>query len=212
MAPCRLGYLGATREERGADLIPALVRETRRTFGDRVAWTVQLDPDGLARLVDRPVGDDLALMRDDPAVELIEGKVSTEDYFAMLDRMDIVVLPYRQRYEVSGSGVFVEALSLGKVLVLPERGWMADFARRYGNQPATFDEAAPASVLAAVADAIARYPDLHAPALRAADAWNTAQGSAAEIGAWLRRRIAAKAVRLGEAPGRAAQVCWRARL
>lgn len=188
--PLRLGYLGATREERGADLIPALVHETRKAFGDRIGWTVQLDPGGLARLAERPVDEAIAMLRDDPGVELIDGKVSTENYFAMLDRMDIVVLPYRQRYEVSGSGVFVEALSLGKVLVVPRRGWMADFARRYGNEPATFDDASPDSVLAAVREAIDRHADLSQRALAAADSWNAAQGSAAEIGRWLQDRVA----------------------
>jgi hypothetical protein len=105
--------------------------------------------------------------------------------------MDIVVLPYRERYEVSGSGVFIEALSLGKVLVLPERGWMADFARQHGSAPVTFGEATPALVLAAVEDAVDRYPDLSDRARGAAEAWNDTQGSAAEIADWLRQRITA---------------------
>ena len=194
-SPLRLGYLGGTRLERGADLIPALIRRTRRVFGDRIAWTAQFDPDGLDPLSQDGLGADLGFMRDDPAVELTDGKVSTEAYFAMLDRMDIVVLPYRERYEVSGSGVFVEALTLGKVLVLPERGWMADFARRYGSEPVTFGAATPDAVLAAVQEAVDRYPELGGGAFRAAETWNAEEGSAAQIEAWLGNRIAAAAGR-----------------
>ncbi|MCB1489846.1 MAG: hypothetical protein KDJ88_20605, partial [Bauldia sp.] len=136
--PLQIGYLGGTRLERGADLVPGVIRATRRALGDRVAWTAQLDPAKLSRLVGGAIDEEVAAIRDDPAVELVEGMVPTEDYFAMLDRLDIVVLPYRERYEVSGSGVFVEATTLGKVLVVPERGWMAEFARKYGGEPVTF--------------------------------------------------------------------------
>ena len=187
----RIGYLGGTRLERGVDLIPGLVRATRNSLGDRIAWTAQFDPESLSRQTGGALDGDIAAMRDDPAVELVEGMVSTGDYFAMLDRMDIVVLPYRERYEVSGSGVFVEALTLGKVLVVPERGWMAGFARRYGSEPVTFADTTLEAVLAALERAVSGYPDLGATAFAAAETWNADQGSTARIAAWLRDRMAA---------------------
>jgi len=187
----RIGYLGGTRLERGADLVPGIVRATRHALGDRITWTAQFDPAGLSRLVDGSIDDDVTAVRGDPAVELVEGMLPTEDYYAMLDRLDIVVLPYRERYEVSGSGVFVEALTLGKVLVTPERGWMADFARKYGSEPVTFGELTGESILAALEDAVDRYPELSARALAAAETWNAEQGSTARITAWLRERMAA---------------------
>ncbi len=185
-----LGYVGATRLERGADLLPGLVRDTMGSPGEKVRWTVQLDVEDLRRIAGPRVDADVAFMESHVAVALVEGKVSIDDYYAMLDRMDIVVLPYRRRYEVSGSGVFVEALTLGKVQVLPERGWMTELARKYGCDPVTFREATPVRISAAIESAVERYPELKAKALRAADIWNTEESSAAQLEAWLGKRVA----------------------
>lgn len=184
----RLGFLGGTRLERGADLIPPMIRATREKFGGAVGWVVQLDVDALKRHTKGSVDADLAAIAADEGVELIDGRVSVEDYFGMLDRTDIVVLPYRPRYEVTGSGVFIEALTLGKVQVLPERGWMAQYARRLGCDPVTFRHADFESVLAAVNETIERYPELRRKALKAAETWNSEKGSTAQLEAWLRAR------------------------
>jgi hypothetical protein len=71
---------------------------------------------------------------------------------------------------------------------------MAGFARRYGSEPVTFDDATGESVLAALERAVSRYPELGATALAAAEAWNTEQGSTARIAAWLRERMASDGV------------------
>ncbi len=186
----QLGYLGGTRLERGADLIPALMRATRAQHDDSIGWVVQLNTKFLKRHPGIDVAGDLSAIEADPHVALVKGRVSEGDYFGLLDRMDIVVLPYRHRYESTGSGVFVEALTLGKVQVLPERGWMAEYARRLGCDPVTFSEAKLDSVLAAVNQAIERYPELRANALQAAERWNAEEGSTAQLEAWLREHLA----------------------
>ncbi|MCP4380199.1 MAG: hypothetical protein GY798_02030 [Hyphomicrobiales bacterium] len=184
-----LGYLGGTRHERGADILPHLIRSTREVLGDAIDWSVQLDLGRLKRFAGPVVEEHLPAVESDPGVELVDGRVSGEDYFALLDRMDIVVLPYRHRYEVTGSGVFIEGLSLGKVQVLPEKGWMTEYARRLGCDPVTFPVATFENVLAAAKEAVERYPELRTKALKAAEIWNSEEGSAVQVETWLRERL-----------------------
>ena len=54
----------------------------------------------------------------------------------------------------------------------------------------TFADLTAESVLAAIETAVARYPELSATALAAAETWNAEQGSTARITAWLQARMA----------------------
>jgi len=183
-----LGFIGGTRQERGADLIPGIIPAVRQAVGNKVRWIVQLNLKSLRGMSADDMGTQIDNMAIDPDVELVEGGVSVEDYFALLSRLDIVVLPYRDRYMATGSGVFAEALTLGKVQVLPARGWMAEFLRNCGGEPVTFEEATVAGVSAAIEEAVGRYGELKPKAAAAAAAWNK-EGSTARLEAWLRAQV-----------------------
>ncbi|EJN16178.1 hypothetical protein PMI42_00276 [Bradyrhizobium sp. YR681] len=71
---------------------------------------------------------------DDPLVELLPLQMSTTEYFRTLARSTLVVLAYEARpYRFLTSGVFTEAASLGKPVIVPDGTWMADkIAEGYG--------------------------------------------------------------------------------
>ena len=184
-----LGFVGGTRIERGAHLLPGLVRATTADLGSKISWSIQLDLAKLRRMTKNTIEDDIDFLEHCPDVFLANGKLPVEKYFALLSQIDIVILPYQPRYENSGSGVFFEALTLGKVQILPERGWMASYARKYGGDPVVFHEATPIQILAAIREAVTRYPDLRKKALRAANIWNTEESSAVRLETWLHKHI-----------------------
>ncbi|MGT2438575.1 hypothetical protein ACU4GH_25500 [Bradyrhizobium betae] len=92
-----------------------------------------------ARFLIKPAGDiaqgiatlDLG---SDPLVELLPLQMSMTEYFGHLARSTLVVLAYEaQPYRFLTSGVFTEAASLGKPVIVPEGTWMADkIAEGYG--------------------------------------------------------------------------------
>jgi glycosyltransferase involved in cell wall biosynthesis len=79
-----------------------------------------------------------------PFVELLPLQMSTTEYFGNLARSTLVVLAYEaQPYRFLTSGVFTEAASLGKPVIVPDSTWMADkIAEGYGVGLSFADHAA----------------------------------------------------------------------
>src|SRR5262249_41902175 len=95
-----------------------------------------------------------ALQRHAPdRVTLIVGAVESDAYSRLLHRADIVLLPYvREFYGWASSGIFCEAMSLGKVTVVTEGTWPAQQLEKFaggGVKVASVDAGS-------VADAIGR--------------------------------------------------------
>jgi hypothetical protein len=91
------------------------------------------------RFLLKPAGDiakAIAALRleERPFVELLPRDMNTTDYFKNLARSTLVLLAYEaQPYRVLTSGVFTEAASLGKPVIVPAGTWMAEkMAEGYG--------------------------------------------------------------------------------
>ncbi|MCB1488146.1 MAG: hypothetical protein KDJ88_11890 [Bauldia sp.] len=182
-----VGYVGATRLERGSELIPDLVDALR---DHDIDWLVQLDTERLAKIaVQENTRSLIEQMKDNPRVEIAPAGLAPADYYSVLDRIDILVLPYRERYQRTGSGVFVEALTLGKVQVLPDEGWMVDMLNELGGKPVTFGQPTVGEVRPAIEFAIRDFASLKAAAETAARTWNERKSGSASIEEWLRRRV-----------------------
>lgn len=183
-----IGFLGGTRAERGVDLLPSVVAQVDKVLPVRTHWVLQLNLQQLRKI---GVSDqDIASLANHENCELVEAGLSVEDYYALMGRIDVLILPYRERYETTGSGVFIEALSLGKVLVIPQRGWMAECALMCGSQPITFDTADTMSVSKAIERSVENFNSLRIKAIKAAQVWNTHQAAGSQIQSWLGERLA----------------------
>jgi glycosyltransferase involved in cell wall biosynthesis len=68
-----------------------------------------------------------------PGCRLLFSALATVAYYDLLSQADIVLLPYwRSIYASRTSGVFMDALSAGKPVVVTENTWMADQLARHG--------------------------------------------------------------------------------
>ncbi|MEQ8651434.1 MAG: hypothetical protein RIC87_03115 [Kiloniellales bacterium] len=115
------GTLGASTPNRGSDLFPSLVHHF--AADDRVNWVLQLD----RRYVESLGSDQVQFLEQsvrNGTCEWHEERLSVTDYYDALKRMDVIILPYRNRYSVSGSGVFYEAIQLGRFLIVPKQTFM----------------------------------------------------------------------------------------
>ncbi len=81
------------------------------------------------------------LMRTTDIIELVPESLPTTEYLSLLRATDVFVLPYRSiHYAASTSGVFAEALSLGKIPVVPEGTWMSQELARLDIEGLTFKQ------------------------------------------------------------------------
>ncbi len=120
------GTLGASTPNRGSDLFPELVGR----FAERpeVNWVLQLSRGFVNGLgADHVNHLEHAVARGSCVWH--DNRLSVADYYAAMRRIDVMILAYRDRYAVSGSGVFYEAIQLERFLVVPKQTFMEGVVR-----------------------------------------------------------------------------------
>lgn len=138
-----VAYLGAAREEKGFLLLPEIVAALSETHGKsgRIRFVIQCSPqiigykpsivDAITKLKKFPK----------PYVELREKAQTTEEYYAMLHEADVVMTCYDAgKYKYRGSGIAVEAVSMGKILLATANTFPAYLADNGCAIGATIDE------------------------------------------------------------------------
>lgn len=69
-----------------------------------------------------------------PNIELLKNELSEDDYFSLLEQADIVLLPYNSKfYHVQTSGIFTEALSAGKIVIVSDNTWMSLQLKKFNS-------------------------------------------------------------------------------
>jgi len=121
-----VAYVGDARDEKGYPLLPsAVARLWRNLISRKVKFVIQSNfntPDG-----DRATAAARQQLQVLPPVglKLIFESQEGEDYFETIANADIVLVPYDPvTYEARSSGILVEALTAGKVVVTPRGSWM----------------------------------------------------------------------------------------
>ncbi len=156
------GTLGASTVNRGSDLFPQLVGLFSEV--EEVNWVLQL-----TRYFVEGLGPDhvnhLEYAVEQGACVWLDDRLSVEAYFAAMRSIDVMVLPYRERYAVSGSGVFYEAMQLERFLVVPKQTFMEGVVREM-HYPARLIGNVDLKSLAASLHAIVEERDKHQRRLR----------------------------------------------
>ena len=68
-----------------------------------------------------------------PSLHIIQKPLDEDRYYQLMGEADLVVLPYfEEDYHAMVSGPFVEALALGKPVVVTENTWMSAQLARFG--------------------------------------------------------------------------------
>jgi glycosyltransferase involved in cell wall biosynthesis len=129
--PVTIAYLGEARDEKGFHWLPPLVEALADDdlLPGKARFLIQSNVsqprhnprscEALRRLKRRP--------RD--GVELVspDGALSPEDYYSLVSRADLVLLPYAPGiYRSRTSGALGEALAAGAAVVVPSGTWLAD--------------------------------------------------------------------------------------
>jgi hypothetical protein len=164
----RISFLGTAFRDRGFHLLPHLVNHLLPAIAAKKACLeiqAQMPP-----WRDPLLDNAHALLRQSP-VTLQEHSLPRDDYLKMLARSDIAVIPSsRAQYHAQTSGVFAEAVSFGKIPVIPDGTWMSLMAETY-QIGVTFEAGNIGSLCRAVDQALEQRETLAVRSRAAAPEW-----------------------------------------
>jgi glycosyltransferase involved in cell wall biosynthesis len=103
--------------------------------------------------------------------------MSQDDYQTAMKRANLVLLPYLPAgYVLQTSGIFSEAMAMGKVSIIPDGTWMADMARIHGGGAVMFQEFEASAIAGAVCMALQRLPELAREMGNISSRWRESMG------------------------------------
>lgn len=131
--PITIGYLGDARPEKGfqylnemlAKLDDAELETPVRLLSQAYVPKRSADVNMLKSI-------ELLRLRTPHKVELAEGSLSSNEYRDLIERMDVILVPYdRENYAARSSGVFMEALCARRPPIVTAGTWMARILDEY---------------------------------------------------------------------------------
>jgi len=109
--------------------------------------------------------------RKTPAIDVMKGPLSAEQYYLEMERADVILIPNRgEFYEHALSGVFTESLARGKPVIVSEDTYMAKELKQHGGGM-TFLSGSATALAGAIRAATAGIAELREKALTARIAW-----------------------------------------
>lgn len=168
-APLRIGYSGEARMHKGFNLLPFLVRSIEREPASRpVEFHLHaycLNPRAeFFRIA-------MAQLEQCGNVVLYKDIMDPEGYRKFIGTIDIFLIPYAlSNYYRQTSGIYTEAIALGRPAVVSRGTWMASHLKRQGGgrECITDDHM---SLLSAVREVVDNYDELRAEALNIQKSW-----------------------------------------
>ena len=110
-------------------------------------------------------------LKQQAGVALYDSELTSSQYYDLLERADIVLLPYTlENYHSQTSGIFAEALAAGKPVVVPRGTWMARELKESGAG-VTFLPGDRRSLYEACMEAVADWQPLTSKAREASLRW-----------------------------------------
>jgi len=156
-----IGFVGSCRANRGFLLVRSAIEQVLRNAPRPCHFLVQAggNPGIPNDIFMAEVQGMWAMPRE--KVSVVIEIASTADYYALIHDCDIVLLCYDpDYYRYEPSGVFAEAATAGKVMVITEGVSMAREARHFRTGYTTVADFSAPSLAAAITRALADYPAL----------------------------------------------------
>jgi glycosyltransferase involved in cell wall biosynthesis len=166
-----VAFLGEQRPNKGLHMLPGIVERLLASRGVRVlvqnAFTGPVsEMQQLQQMAQREAG-----------LEVIVQALSAPQWSKLLDRCDLIVLPYDQTdYSNVISGIALEALANAIPLAVPQNTGMARTLEEFDMPGIAFERSDPDMIVAALLAAVEQFDDLAERAHRASLQWNAANG------------------------------------
>ncbi|MBN8553783.1 MAG: hypothetical protein J0L52_12910 [Caulobacterales bacterium] len=176
----RVGYFGYAKREKGFHLVPEIIEAATGYSDTDLRFVVHVNHGGYdAEIID---AEDRLVLLKGPGIRLIEGPMTSERYQAEVEDVDIMLLPYDPAlYRGRGSGVFSEAVALGKPMVAPAEAGVGEEMRRGRAAGVAFGRYNADAIGRAVAEAAADIETLSETASQLSAAWREKNSGAGTL-------------------------------
>jgi glycosyltransferase involved in cell wall biosynthesis len=138
-----ISMLGDARIGKGIDMIPGLVETLLEQYPGRLNFVIQTSTPVVgadSEVLHSTLARLIRLEQEHDALLLLPEPLTTEEYFSTIARSDIMLHPYRaDSYRYQSSGMFAEAMALGKAVVIPADTWMSSELERFDGGGAAFE-------------------------------------------------------------------------
>jgi glycosyltransferase involved in cell wall biosynthesis len=146
----RVGMMGATREDKGYGVLPDLI-SLADDSNFPVEWRLQFDKVQARDFRDQPfMQADIDRLEQDPNVTIRSGFATQDEYYRAFAGLDVVLLPYSDRYQSSSSGIITEAIELNVLPVVPRGSTMEQIAKVANAPHIAIDEVSAEAIFAAL--------------------------------------------------------------
>jgi len=174
-APIHFVSLGNARGEKGlGEILAAIRRSVDEPWANIVRFTLQCnDPsEDVARQLEE------FRRYTDARVTLVPRVLTTKEYYNLLTDADAVLVPYHQDvYRERTSGVFLEAVAAGKVVLCTADTWMSDLLRVGGGGVTVIDRSSE-SICLGMERIVSQFTGLRQRARESAAAWTAVHSPA----------------------------------
>lgn len=179
----RVGYFGHASLEKGAQFLESIVQRAQ-TEMPNVQFILHLNfnPDTKEIL-------EQLRNKNYPNVISFWGHLSESEITTLRNSVDLVFLPYNEKYNAAPSMVFTEAMIYGKPSVIPENTWMSYDAFRLGAPVVRFFGYDGNSMFAAIKEAVNGVKQLKELGMRTAPIWARRHSIQNFVSTMLRRDI-----------------------
>lgn len=182
--PVVFSYLGVASVSRGIDTLSAAIGLLRDLLeSGKIEIRIQLYKELVSEGREgwKVQGALEELERTIPGIRLIPGALPIDRYYAEMRASDFLLILHRpEHFRGARSGVFSEALSMGRAVIVSEGTVMADELGRSGAG-LTFESGSASSLAAAIRRAAESMPLLRENAARAGAAWRETHNPASYV-------------------------------
>ena len=163
-----IGYFGRSAPNKGVMYLPKICEMILSAYPQsRFLLHLDLRPEEDLGVYADQFGKSVEAMSKHPRIEIVSGGLGRDEYYQMIDRTNIVLVPYDQNRP--GTGIMLEAGMLGKVVVMPSYHYLSEFFAAKNCGVVQFDEWTLGSILQATATAVAECGQRQALARAAID-------------------------------------------
>lgn len=120
--PIIVAFVGQARKDKGFYSLLSIIKNFSDAINrQEVKFVVQTGPLNKLKAAEREYVEKLKIFH----VEIVDQILDLAAYYQLIETANIILLPYiGHSYQSQSSGIFAEALSLGKIIVAPQNSWM----------------------------------------------------------------------------------------
>ena len=165
--PHRFGSLAGTRAVQNPGLLANFLLNTTH---QSLNWTIRLKMDLAAAQLVLDVAE-LRHALQNASINLLEDSLSEADYDLVLQTLQVMLLPYGERYETIGSGIFLESICAGIVPLVPAGSTMRHLYLQLGGAAPAIEEMSVKGLETTIANCIPGLEKLQENARQVRQAW-----------------------------------------